>query len=122
MPSPEMISSILSFTGAIIVGYLTLAGARNATKSQARESEATRNAELINRWRDYAQYANQRTAEVEARLTARLDEQGAIIKQLQQRLSSLEERELLLRTYAEDLRNHIDRGIGPPPPPWPSNL
>lgn len=122
MPSAEVIASVLALFGTVSAGVLGVYGVRISSRAQSQQAEAGRNVELIDRWRDYARTAEDYAKSVEERLSDRLDGQDAVIIELRARFDSVEEKARALRDYARVLRDHINNGFGPPPPPWPTDL
>ncbi len=59
---------------------------------------------------------------LEGRYLRELTDVRTEMHELRGRQTRIEGRELVLLDYVAALRHHIDQGLGPPPPPWPTAL
>lgn len=105
-----MVALIGTITAAVtgLIGYL---GTRGANKTTSLKEAATEWNRLYNT------------------LDEKLDEQAREIaksrheiEESKRRISALEYSQLRLIDYAEVLRDHIARDMGPPAPPWPKGI
>lgn len=44
------------------------------------------------------------------------------VERMDQEMRAAHQRELIRDDFIQELRNHIRRGLGPPPPDWPEEL
>lgn len=99
----------------LAIALVGLAGQRLAARAQAIKAETDGDLGLIDRWKEFAKTAEERTAEVERRMNARVDE-------LARRIEALEADRDGWRAYAAVLVEHINANKPPPPPPKPTHL
>ncbi len=107
---------------ALITAVFTYLGVRRSARAQASQAATERELGLIDRWKSFADEAEERADRIEQRVNAKIAAQDAAIADLRRRLSCLEAREKVLRDYAHQLRMHIERELGPPAPPWPDDV
>ena len=103
MSQTVLVALVGTLTAAITaaVGYLGTRGAnRNASLSGAAAE-----------WRTLYEA-----------LDEKLTQQQAQITDSQRRITALERSQARLMDYAQLLRTHIERELGPPAPPWPTGI
>jgi len=93
-----VVAALLGSTG--ISGYLA-----------TRPSRSTREGALIDQYQE--RYAEQ---------VSEMKDMKAGQAELEKRIRTLERRDISYRNYMYTLIKHIEEGVGPPPPPMPSDL
>lgn len=117
-----LIGTIGTILGILITAIFTYLGVRRSARAQASQAATERELGLIDRWKTFADEAEERADRIEQRVNQKIATQDAAIADLRRRLSCLEAREKVLRDYAHELRMHIERELGPPAPPWPDDV
>lgn len=117
-----LIGTIGTILGILITAIFTYLGVRRSARAQASQAATERELGLIDRWKNFADEAEERADRIEQKVNAKLAAQDTAIADLRRRLSCLEAREKVLRDYAHELRMHIERELGPPAPPWPDDV
>ena len=117
-----LIGTIGTILGILITAIFTYLGVLRSARAQASQAATERELGLIDRWKSFADEAEERADRIEQRVNAKIAEQDTAIADLRRRLSCLEAREKVLHDYAHQLRMHIEREFGPPAPPWPDDV
>ena len=117
-----LIGAVGALGAALITAVFTYLGVRRSARAQASQAATERELGLIDRWKNFADEAEERADRIEQRVNAKIATQDTAIADLRRRLSCLEAREKVLRDYAHELRMHIEHELGPPAPPWPDDV
>lgn len=117
-----LLGTIGMLGAALITAVATYLGVRRSARAQAAQAATERELGLIDRWKTFADEAEERADRIEQKVNAKMAAQDTAIADLRRRLSCLEARERVLRDYAHRLRMHIEAELGPPAPPWPEHV
>ena len=121
-----MSPAALQFLGTLATAALALLGIWLSVRQNGRSAKTTDSQQIIDQLQEELTRVEKRCTDEMARAEARHREEiGRLEARMADMASSmgrLEDREHLLEDYAQALRHHIDRNVGPPPPVWPTEL
>lgn len=113
--STPAIPSVLLLAGVLYTGWVTLF-----------KNRGDRAATVVDQWKSYAEESEERRKEDKTELLKALAEfkreSGESLAAVNHRLDQSIKRERVSNDYMWQLRNHIELGLGPPPPVWPQQL
>jgi cbb3-type cytochrome oxidase subunit 3 len=101
----------LQLTGTIATAILALAGIWLSVRPTQKRNQS-----------DAAQSLFNELQEERAELKRERTELKAEVEAIKVELLAAHRREIVRDDFIQDLRNHIRRGLGPPPPDWPEEL
>jgi uncharacterized coiled-coil protein SlyX len=124
------IATVVAALIAMIGGYVSVHGSKRmkALETSAALQAANIEAQTIERGQSLTNQQNI-TDQLQENVNGLRDELAALKKShaseiaaIRIDLASSQKRERAVEGYAWDLRRYIERGAGPPPPPWPPEL
>jgi len=126
----QAIATIVAAVVALLAGVVAVRGNKRmkVIEAEAARQAAERAAQTTERGQTLT---NQQTNydQLQEDVKALRDELAAVkkahageIADIRKDLAKSQKRERAVEGYAWDLRRYIERGEGPPPPPWPTDL
>lgn len=104
-----MSAAALQFGGTLVTAVLAFFGIWLSVRQTGQRTKTDAAQGLFNELQEERAELKKDRAELHAQLVA-LREEVAVVRR----------ENLDLMEFVQDLRNHIRRDLGPPPPPWPS--
>ncbi|WDF32259.1 hypothetical protein PTW37_10270 [Arthrobacter agilis] len=125
-----IIVAILGLIGSVVGALLVVRRGRNSDRetnalTEKRDSIAERDS-TIDDLREDLRLARERIDLVDAHAENRIRDvvaaADARIEKVEREQERSKRREHIRDDYINELRNHIETGLGPPAPPWPKSL